>query len=85
MLIGFAAETDELERHAREKLERKNVDFIVANDVSRTDVGLDADDNQVTILGRGGERWEVPKASKPEVADAILDRVLGPSGAGGEG
>jgi phosphopantothenoylcysteine decarboxylase/phosphopantothenate--cysteine ligase len=85
LLVGFAAETDELERHAQEKLERKNLDFIVANDVSRTDVGLDADDNQVTILGRGGERWEVPKASKAQVAEAILDRVLGSSGAGDEG
>jgi len=85
LLVGFAAETDELERHAQEKLERKNVDFIVANDVSRTDVGLDADDNQVTILGRNGERWEVPKASKAQVAEAILDRVLASSGAGDAG
>jgi phosphopantothenoylcysteine decarboxylase/phosphopantothenate--cysteine ligase len=85
LLVGFAAETDELERHAQEKLERKNVDFIVANDVSRTDVGLDADDNQVTILGRSGERWEVPKASKAQVAEAILDRVLASSGAGEAG
>jgi phosphopantothenoylcysteine decarboxylase/phosphopantothenate--cysteine ligase len=85
LLVGFAAETEELERHALEKLERKNVDFVVANDVSRTDVGLDADDNQVTIFKRGGERWEVPKASKLQVAEAILDRVLGSSGAGDEG
>jgi phosphopantothenoylcysteine decarboxylase/phosphopantothenate--cysteine ligase len=82
LLVGFAAETDDLLANARAKLERKNVDFIVANDVSRPDVGLDADRNQVTILGRGGEQWEIPKASKAEVAEAILDRLFGASGVG---
>jgi phosphopantothenoylcysteine decarboxylase/phosphopantothenate--cysteine ligase len=77
VLVGFAAETDDLVANARAKLERKQVDFIVANDVSRPDIGLDADANQVTILGRGGEQWEIPKASKAEVAEAILDRVFG--------
>jgi len=76
LLVGFAAETDALETHAREKLERKNLDFIVANDVSRADRGFDVDRNEVTILGRGGERWEIPEASKTEIAEAILDRVL---------
>jgi phosphopantothenoylcysteine decarboxylase/phosphopantothenate--cysteine ligase len=84
LLVGFAAETDDLLANARAKLERKNVDFIVANDVSRPDVGLDADRNQVTILGRGGEQWEVPTASKAEVAEAILDRLFGAPGAGEE-
>jgi phosphopantothenoylcysteine decarboxylase/phosphopantothenate--cysteine ligase len=82
LLVGFAAETDDLEANARAKLERKNLDFVVANDVSRLDSGLDSDRNEVTILGRGGERWEIPQACKAEVADAILDRVLGSPGAG---
>jgi len=77
ILVGFAAETDDLMANARAKLERKGVDYIVANDVSRADIGMDADDNAVTILGRDGQSWEVPKASKVEVAEAILDRVLG--------
>ncbi len=77
LLVGFAAETDDLLAHARAKLERKNVDFIVANDVSRSDVGFEADENEVTILGRGGETWEIPRASKTEVAEAILDRLFG--------
>jgi len=77
ILVGFAAETDDLMANARAKLERKGVDYIVANDVSRPDIGMDADDNAVTILGRDGQSWEVPKASKVEVAEAILDRVLG--------
>jgi phosphopantothenoylcysteine decarboxylase/phosphopantothenate--cysteine ligase len=85
LLVGFAAETDDLLANARAKLERKNLDFIVANDVSRPDVGLDADRNEVTILGRGGEQWEIPAASKAEVAEAILNRLFGGSGAGEDG
>ena len=77
LLVGFAAETDDLLRNARAKLERKNVDFIVANDVAGSEVGLESDDNAVTILGRAGEAWEIPRASKAEIAEAILDRVLG--------
>lgn len=77
VLVGFAAETDDLLRNARAKLERKGVDFIVANDVSRSDVGFESDDNAVTLLGRAGEAWEIPRASKAEIAEAILDRVLG--------
>jgi len=77
VLVGFAAETDDLMANARKKLERKNVDFIVANDLSRDGIGMDADDNAVTILGRDGQSWDVPKASKVEIAEAILDRVFG--------
>jgi phosphopantothenoylcysteine decarboxylase/phosphopantothenate--cysteine ligase len=82
VLVGFAAETDDVLAHARSKLERKGADFIVANDVSRAGVGLEADENEVTILGRGGDAWPVGRASKAEIADAILDRVLGPVPAG---
>jgi phosphopantothenoylcysteine decarboxylase/phosphopantothenate--cysteine ligase len=77
LLVGFAAETESLEANARAKLERKNLDFIVANDVSRPDSGIEAEHNEVTILGRRGERWEIPRAAKAEVAEAILDRVFG--------
>jgi phosphopantothenoylcysteine decarboxylase/phosphopantothenate--cysteine ligase len=77
ILVGFAAETDDLLANARAKLERKGVDYIVANDVSRADIGMDADDNAVTILRRDGQAWDVPRASKMEIAEAILDRVLG--------
>ena len=78
LLVGFAAETENLLENAREKLVHKNVDFIVANDVSRPGQGMDADENAVTILSRDGGRWDVPRASKAEIADAILDRVFGP-------
>ena len=57
----------------------------MANDVSRGDIGFDSDHNQVTILGRDGGVWEVPRASKVEVAEAILDRVLGESAPEGRG
>jgi phosphopantothenoylcysteine decarboxylase / phosphopantothenate---cysteine ligase len=77
VLVGFAAETTDVLGHARAKLERKGVDFLVANDVSRRDVGFEADDNEVTILGRGGEEWRIGRASKAEIAEEILDRVLG--------
>ena len=76
LLIGFAAETEDLLDHARAKLERKKLDFIVANDVSRSDIGFDVDQNAVTILDREGKVREVPKSSKTLIAEAILDTVL---------
>jgi len=81
LLIGFAAETEALLESARAKLQRKNLDFIVANDVSRPEIGLDADENEVTLIARDGETREIPRASKVEIAEAILDHVFGPRGA----
>jgi phosphopantothenoylcysteine decarboxylase/phosphopantothenate--cysteine ligase len=75
ILVGFAAETESLVKNARSKLEQKNVDMIVANDVSRTDAGFDADTNLVKILHRDGRMEELPLLPKDEVADCILDRV----------
>jgi phosphopantothenoylcysteine decarboxylase/phosphopantothenate--cysteine ligase len=75
LLVGFAAEhgAEALDR-ARAKLERKAVDAIVFNDVSRADIGFDSEANEVTIVERGGEH-QVPLAPKDEVAEAVLDRV----------
>jgi phosphopantothenoylcysteine decarboxylase/phosphopantothenate--cysteine ligase len=74
-LVGFAAETGaQAIARAREKLERKGVDAIVFNDVSRSEIGFDSADNEVTIVDRSGEH-QVPLASKDDVADAVLDRV----------
>ena len=74
-LIGFAAETgaEAIER-ARAKLQRKAVDAIVFNDVSRSEIGFDSPENEVTIVEADGEH-PVPLSSKEEVAEAILDRV----------
>jgi phosphopantothenoylcysteine decarboxylase/phosphopantothenate--cysteine ligase len=75
VLVGFAAEIGAagLER-AREKLTAKRVDLIVYNDVSRDDVGFDAEENEVVIVSAEGER-RVAKAPKAEIAAAILDEV----------
>ncbi|ANM29039.1 hypothetical protein ABI59_04695 [Acidobacteria bacterium Mor1] len=80
LLVGFAAETDDVLAYGQSKLERKNLDYIVVNDVSRSDIGFDADDNAVTILGRGREPLTVPKAQKSRIADAILDHVFASAG-----
>ena len=73
-LVGFAAEAGGSIERAREKLERKGVDAIVFNDVSRAEIGFDSSQNEVTIVERSGEH-HVPLASKDAVAEAILDRV----------
>lgn len=73
-LVGFAAEHGDGLEAARGKLERKGLDAVVLNDISRPDVGFDAAENEVTIVTAGGER-EVPRAGKGEVAAAILDAI----------
>jgi phosphopantothenoylcysteine decarboxylase/phosphopantothenate--cysteine ligase len=78
ILVGFAAETDRVLARAREKLEAKGLDFIVANDVSREGVGFDVDTNAVTLLPRKGRPVSLPKASKVEIAEALVDLVHPP-------
>jgi phosphopantothenoylcysteine decarboxylase/phosphopantothenate--cysteine ligase len=75
-MVGFAAETDDVSAHAAAKLRAKNVDLLVVNDVSKRDIGFDADDNQVILLDRWGGARELAKMPKLDVAEAILDRVL---------
>ena len=74
LLVGFAAETHDVVAHAIEKRERKNVDFIVANDVARSDAGFEVETNAVTIIGPDGAE-ALPLQSKARVAAEILDRV----------
>jgi phosphopantothenoylcysteine decarboxylase/phosphopantothenate--cysteine ligase len=74
VLIGFAAESGDPKTRGRAKLVRKNVDLIVANDISRSDAGFDSDANAVTIIATDGDT-EIPLAPKSEVAAAILDRA----------
>jgi phosphopantothenoylcysteine decarboxylase / phosphopantothenate---cysteine ligase len=76
IVIGFAAETEDLEVNAADKLRRKSLDFIVANDVSRPDAGFAVDTNIVTIVGADSSRQTTPKLSKEDVGDVILDRLL---------
>ena len=75
ILVGFAAETEELLKNAKGKLKAKNLDMIVANDVSRKDTGFEADTNAVKIIYGNGKVEDSPLMKKIEVADLILDRV----------
>ncbi len=76
ILVGFAAETDDLEANAAEKLARKNLDMIVANDVSRPGAGFEHDTNEVVILRGDGSRRHVPMCTKQEVARIVLDAAV---------
>lgn len=75
LVVGFAAETTDVEARARGKLARKALDLIVANDVSADGAGFDVDTNIVTLIDASGAR-ELPLLDKDQVADAILDRVV---------
>ena len=74
ILVAFAAETSDLKRNARRKMEKKNADLVVANDVTRPGAGFQGDTNAVTIFSREGAR-EIPMNGKREIAEAILDSV----------
>jgi phosphopantothenoylcysteine decarboxylase / phosphopantothenate---cysteine ligase len=76
VMIGFAAETNELEANARDKLKRKGLDLIVANDVTQQGAGFGGDTNIVTLITPDGVAHSHPKLSKDEVADLILDRLV---------
>ena len=75
ILVGFAAETEDLIANARKKLMEKNLDFIVANDVTKANAGFGADTNQVRILYPSGEIKDLSLLSKEEVSQLILDEV----------
>lgn len=75
IFVGFAAETNDVLAHARDKLARKNLDMIVANDVTRPGAGFDVDTNIVTLIRKDGQE-ALPMMSKAEVAQRILDRAL---------
>jgi phosphopantothenoylcysteine decarboxylase / phosphopantothenate---cysteine ligase len=74
IIVGFAAETENVLENARQKLVSKNLDAIVVNDVSREGVGFDSDRNAVTIITRE-EVVEVPETTKWEVAQRVLDQI----------
>lgn len=75
LLVGFAAETENLIENARKKLKAKNLDLIVANDVTEEGAGFDADTNRVFLIDRNGVVEETPKLSKGEVAARIVDLI----------
>ncbi len=76
ILVGFAAETENVVASARSKLEKKYLDFVVANDVSQNGIGFDSDYNAVTIVGHNGLERKLERMTKLEVANEILDEVV---------
>ena len=75
-IVAFAAETDSVEANAREKLERKGADLIVANDVADSAIGFDSDQNEVVVLARDGAAVRLERAAKTVIANRLLDLVL---------
>jgi phosphopantothenoylcysteine decarboxylase/phosphopantothenate--cysteine ligase len=76
VLVGFAAETEDLEGNAGGKLRRKHLDAIVANDVSRADIGFGADENEVRLFFADGQTADIPRAGKDDVAASIFAALL---------
>ena len=77
IVVGFAAETEDLVTNARAKLQSKCLDLIVANDVSQEGNGFDSDYNTVLLLGRHGLERQLPRLKKIDVANEILNEVVG--------
>jgi phosphopantothenoylcysteine decarboxylase/phosphopantothenate--cysteine ligase len=75
-VVGFAAETQELERNAARKLAEKNCDLLVANDVSSPDLGMDSDENEVLIFSPNESPQRLPRAKKTELARELLKIIL---------
>lgn len=76
IMVGFAAETNDVETHARQKLTDKRLDWIVANDVARPGIGMESDENAILLLGAAGARLPFGPASKSDVAEFILATVV---------
>ena len=76
VLVGFAAESNDVLKNAEKKLKNKNLDFIVANDITSSDTGFGSEDNKVVIISKNNEKLELEKMSKKEVASNIFDMIL---------
>jgi phosphopantothenoylcysteine decarboxylase/phosphopantothenate--cysteine ligase len=75
-IVAFAAETDAVEENARDKMQRKGADLIVANDVADTSIGFDSENNEVLVIAPDGSKTRLEKASKAVIADRLLDLIL---------
>ena len=76
LVIGFAAETNNLEDYAIEKLNKKNCDWIVANDVSNKEIGFNSDFNEVTIIYKNKKVDKIKYKSKSEISDEIVEKIV---------
>lgn len=75
-VVGFAAETEKLEEYAYKKLEQKNLDMIVGNDVSRADIGFNVDFNEVLILTKDNKRFTIDRQEKGQIAELLVDKII---------
>ncbi len=75
VVVGFAAESEHLLAHAQAKLDRKGLDFLVANDITATDAGFEVDTNRVVILTAGDASVPLELASKTRIAEIVIERV----------
>lgn len=75
LIVGFCAESENLLQNAKEKIQKKGCDFLIANDISRSDIGFSSDYNEVTILKKDGETKKLQRASKSEIARQILKEI----------
>jgi phosphopantothenoylcysteine decarboxylase/phosphopantothenate--cysteine ligase len=76
LIVGFAAESENIVQSATEKLHRKHLDLIVANDISAPGIGFQSDNNQVVLIDRNAQVESLPLLTKTEIADILLDRIL---------
>ena len=75
IIVGFCAESENLLENAKEKIQKKGCDFLIANDISRKDIGFSSDYNEVTILDKTGGIKKLERASKTEIAREILKEI----------
>ena len=76
LIVGFAAESENIVQSATEKLHRKQLDLIVANDISAPGIGFQSDNNQVILIDRNAQIESLPLLTKTEISDILLDRIL---------
>ena len=74
-IIGFCAESENLIENAKEKITKKGCDFLIANDISRNDIGFGSEDNEVVILDKNGGMKRLEKASKSVIARQVLEYI----------
>ena len=76
LIIGFAAETNNLEDYANKKLNEKNCDWIIANDISNKKIGFDSDYNEVSIFYKNNKNEKISYKSKPEISDEVVEKII---------
>ena len=76
LVVGFAAETNDLENYAKKKLSEKNCDWIVANDVSNESIGFDSDFNEVSIFYQNNKKEKISYKSKSDISDEVVEKII---------